>query len=103
MKSFVKIKQGKTPADAGLSLSKKHPMKLAPDNGWEERTWYLVEVAFSNNNPVHRSLFFTGFLTDGKPCGYNEFARTEDKLEYHESVYLYPVERLFSEKEKGII
>lgn len=102
MKSFVKVEKRKTPASVGLSLSKKHPMKLAPNKGWEERTWYLVEVAFNNNNPVHRKLFFTGFITDGKPCGYNEFARSCHHTEYSDCVYLFPVQRLFSEKEKQL-
>ena len=37
-----------------------------PKKGWEENTWYLVEVAFDKYNVIHRSLFYTGFL-NGMP------------------------------------
>lgn len=44
-----------------------------PEGGWKPRTLYLVEVAFNENNPIHVSTFFTGFLTNKKePAGYNE-------------------------------
>jgi hypothetical protein len=102
MQKFIKIKNRNTPSCEKLSLSLKNPMRKAPEGGWEERTWYLVEVAFNNNNPVHKKMFFTGFISDGKPCGYNEFARSEDNLEYNDSVYLRPVKRLFSEEELEI-
>ena len=43
-----------------------------PDEGWEPHTWYLVAVSFKYTNPVHMSLFHSGFLNDeGKPHGYN--------------------------------
>jgi hypothetical protein len=51
---------------------------IPPEQGWEERTWYLVEVSYTCVNPVHRSLFYSGFLNGnypekGKPFpgGYN--------------------------------
>lgn len=43
-----------------------------PPDGWLPQTLYLVEVKFFANNPVHRSTFYTGFLDNGKPCGYND-------------------------------
>lgn len=93
----------KTPYELGLNLSRKHTNRKAPDGGWEPQTWYLVEVAFSNNNPIHRQLFFSGFISNGEPCGYNMFAITGDELiEYSDAVYLRVVERLFSNKEKGL-
>lgn len=44
---------------------------IPPENGWEERTWYLVDVSYKSGNPVHKSLLYTGFLNDGNPSGYN--------------------------------
>ena len=39
---------------------------------WKSETWYLVDVSYRKTNPIHRALFFTGFLNiDGKPGGYN--------------------------------
>jgi len=39
---------------------------------WKSETWYLIDVSYNKNNPVHRALFFTGFLNeDGMPGSYN--------------------------------
>lgn len=46
-------------------------LDITPEGGWEPQCFYVVEVAFSKNNPIHRSLFFSGFLSDGYPAGYN--------------------------------
>jgi len=43
-----------------------------PEGGWEPQCFYVVEVSFRRGNPEHRSLFYSGFLTDsGVPSGYN--------------------------------
>jgi len=44
---------------------------VPPVNGWKENTYYSVEVAFKPTNTVHSSIFFSGFLKDGKPGSYN--------------------------------
>ncbi|WP_417585399.1 hypothetical protein [Pelagibacterium sp.] len=51
---------------------------IAPDGGWEESSWYQVEVAFRQGNPVHKALLYTGFLNGirsdrkkGSPGGYH--------------------------------
>ena len=54
-------------------MSKKQII-YPPKEGWMEQAWYLVEMSMGPNNPVHRNLFYTGFLNDGKPAGYNHFA-----------------------------
>jgi hypothetical protein len=45
-----------------------------PEGGWEERSYYVVDVSFHYGNPIHRSIFYTGFLNgkDGGPGGYNQ-------------------------------
>jgi len=63
---------------------------ILPEGGLKPSTTYIVEVAFSPTNIIHRTLFYTGFL-NGKhntPGGYNEFLRTEDHLEYHNAYFL---------------
>lgn len=45
---------------------------IAPEGGWKERTYYAVDVSYSSGNPIHRSVFYTGFLNNGVPCGYNQ-------------------------------
>jgi len=51
----------------------KNSTIIPPKEGWQEHTWYLVEVAYNRHNPVHLSLFFSGFLNErGRtPGGYN--------------------------------
>ena len=56
-----------TPSELGISKGTVIP----PKGGGRARTWYIVNVSYSATNTIHKSLFFTGFLTDGKPSGYN--------------------------------
>lgn len=35
-------------------------------SGWKEQTYYVVDVAFSAGNPVHRRILYVGFL-NGEP------------------------------------
>lgn len=46
---------------------------LPPEGGWRECTFYVVDVALSPANCVHRAIFYTGFLNGlgGGPGGYN--------------------------------
>ena len=48
--------------------------QILPKEGWKEKTYYIVEAAFSANNPIHRKIFFSGYLHNGQPAGYNCFA-----------------------------
>lgn len=45
-----------------------------PLGGWKERTYYVVRVAWNKGNPIHKAVFFTGFLNgpDGGPGGYSK-------------------------------
>lgn len=47
---------------------------IAPKNGWEPKTYYIVEVAFNKANPIHRAIFYSGFLNAPvkNPDGYNQ-------------------------------
>ena len=93
----------KTPESLGKKLSKKHPERYAPKNGWKEKTWYLVEVAFCNNNPVHRQVFYSGFISKDMPCGYSGFVSTDSETtSYYEAVYFKPVEVLFTDASKKL-
>jgi hypothetical protein len=29
---------------------------------WEERTYYVVDASFNENNPTYRAIFYSGFL-----------------------------------------
>lgn len=43
---------------------------IPPSDGWEPQTYYVVDVSFNSANPVHRSIFFSGFLDFGEQAGY---------------------------------
>lgn len=85
------------------------PNQFAPPReGWEEQTWYLVDVEYFSTNPRHRSLFFSGFLNgeDNGPGGYSGLVGTDGYSEDYNSpnawrstYYFRVVRRLFSEKE----
>jgi len=48
---------------------------IAPEGGWKRQAYYAVEVSVSRTNPVHRAIFYTGFLNGNnegtEPGGYN--------------------------------
>ena len=44
---------------------------IPPPEGWEAEQYYLVNVAFNANNPVHRAIFYSGFLSGKEPGSYN--------------------------------
>lgn len=60
---------GNTPLSLGIEKGTRIPLK----GKWKEQTYYVVEVAYSSTNPIHRSIFYSGFLNGkgGKPGGYN--------------------------------
>ncbi len=73
-----------------------------PVNGWEPHCLYLVEVSYNATNPIHRALFFSGFLDDtGYPANYNGVMQrtpytheTEMAVSIQEIYYLCVVEML---------
>lgn len=90
-----------------MSMFKKHmitPRNLGvkertikpPKSGWEERTYYLVDVAFSPTNIIHRAIYYTGFLNgrDGAPGGYNMFAFYSNQYTIKDVYYLKAIEKI---------
>jgi len=51
---------------------------IPPEGGWKENTYYIVEVSFRKTNPVHRKIFYSGFLDGGFPAGYNQLFAGRD-------------------------
>lgn len=49
---------------------------IPPEEGWEEQCYYSVDAAYSQHNPIHRAIFYTGFLNGNsertEPGGYNQ-------------------------------
>jgi len=56
----------------------KDQIIIPPENGWEEQTYYIVDVAFSKMNPIHNKIFYVGFLNNGFPAGYNQLFTNSD-------------------------
>lgn len=80
---------------------------IPPLEGWKAHTWYLVDVAYSSNNPIHRSLLYTGFLNGGKdndPGGYSQLVALNTPSpdgcsELRDAYYIKVIKKLFSSKE----
>lgn len=80
---------------------------LPPETGWQAETLYLVDVAFSRHNPIHRAYLRVGFLngrpqSDGQPSpgGYTRlwsgsYYRPYELAEAH---YLKVVRELYREE-----
>lgn len=48
----------------------------APPEGWKQGTMYLVDVAWNANNPIHRVVFYCGFIHNGEPAQYSYICGT---------------------------
>lgn len=65
--------------------------------GWKQLTYYVVDVAFSANNPVHRRILYVGFLNGSKgplSGGYTCLMRDatgEDTSDLQKLHYLKPI------------
>lgn len=86
---------------------------IPPKGGWESHTWYLVEVMYNKQNPVHLSLFYSGFCDpknpggrpDGNPGNYNGLVplngpdRDDSPAYWWNVIYLKVIKKLVSRKE----
>ena len=82
----------RTPSELGI----KKGTVIPPKGGWKASTYYIVEVAFSSCNVIFKTLYYSGFLSDGKPSGYNGILSTklEDLQNLNDTYYLKVVEEL---------
>ena len=69
---------------------------IPPKFGWVEHQYYEVEASFSKGNPVSTYVFYSGFLTDGQPSGYNCILShtVEGKPSISDVYYLKSIKRL---------
>lgn len=64
---------------------------------WESESWYLVDVAYNKSNPIHRALFYTGFMHVGKPGNYNVIighSYAGEPMRYVDAYYIKPIKKL---------
>jgi len=76
----------KTPSELRI----KKGTVIPPKGGWVKSTYYIVWASFSEGNPIHKYIFYSGFLNNGEPAGYNGFLSTNisDKLDYSSAYHL---------------
>lgn len=44
---------------------------IKPKGGWKDKTYYVVELAVNDNNPLHQGILHVGFLDgNGEPMNY---------------------------------
>ena len=56
-----------------MSTKPKKQKIVPPKGGWREGAVYLVDISWSDNNPIHRALFHTGSLSEeGEPRAYSQ-------------------------------
>ncbi len=67
---------------------------IHPETGFQERAYYIVEASFSPTNPIHRYIWFSGFLNNGNPSSYNQFFNYDDHLEIGHCHYFKTVEQI---------
>lgn len=87
-------KKGDTPPD-GRTL-------FPPQEGWEEKALYLVDVVMRRGNPIHRSYLKVGFLDDKKqPAGYSEIWNNSygEAIPFTQYHYLRVIRKLHSPKD----
>ena len=81
----------KTPIDMGITS------RTIEEYEWEEHEIYLVEVASTACNPIHRAMFFSGFLGNaGRPCAYSKLFHPSypDYAYLNQTYYLKVIEKL---------
>ena len=59
---------------------------IPPKDGWKDRTFYWVNASFNKYNPISRYMFYSGFISNGVPCGYNRFFGHD--LDINDAYYL---------------
>lgn len=52
-----------TPHDLGIAKGTCIP----PEGGWQNQTYYVVDIAWRDSNPVHRAILYVGFVPSTPP------------------------------------
>ena len=82
-----------TPSDLNI----KKGTYIAPKGGWDAQTHYIVDAAFTSGNPIKRYVFYSGFISDGLPSGYNclfSHSTVNDKPSLFNMYYLKAIKRI---------
>jgi hypothetical protein len=66
----------------------KKRLIIPPAEGWKSRAYYIIEVAYSAYNPIHRCMYFSGFLSRGEPNGYSGVMSSDNETSQAEFWYM---------------
>jgi len=69
---------------------------VAPENGWEDNTYYHVEASFHDDDPIKGYVFSSLNLKKDKPVN-GHFLNTESC--YDDAIYLRVITKLTSQKD----
>jgi hypothetical protein len=69
---------------------------ISPEDGWKEKTFYLVDMALNKFSPIYRRIFYSGFLNgpNNTPGGCNCFFNTDNLIEYSDVYYMKVIKEL---------
>lgn len=68
---------------------------VPPVDGWEDKTYYVVAVSMSRTNLVHKSIFYSGFLSDkNNPANYNAVWGDESNIPINKVHYLKVIRKI---------
>jgi hypothetical protein len=67
---------------------------IPPIDGWKRDSYYIVDVSFCKANPIHRKIFYVGFVdSNGNPSSYNMFF-SQDRLTIKDVFYLKVIKEI---------
>jgi hypothetical protein len=73
-----------TPHQLGI----KKGTHVEPEGGWKPSTNYVVEAAYNSHNPIHKYIFYSGYLCDkGFPGSYSGILSADGEKASIKSLY----------------
>lgn len=63
-------------------LERTNQIIYPPIDGWRNKTYYVVEISMSLNNPIHQDIFYSGFINhESMPAAYNALMNANVSIE----------------------
>lgn len=76
---------------------RKQQYIIPPKKGWKKQTYYVVKVAVTHNNPIFMGIYYSGFISNGRPAGYNKLISIDDKYTLDDLYFLEVVREINTE------
>lgn len=88
------VRLGSTPSLEGLHPTPRNKIVIPPDEGIEGDTYYVAHVALSENNVVHKAIFFSGFWCDGRGYASVWNHSYDIQIPYRDISYLHIIKKI---------